>query len=72
MTRMTIDLFQDRLSHAQRQELITCILEALVPADEEMPAGPTWLRIDVVRSGDWGEKAFTAAGFFALAFGKAV
>ncbi|HVY88513.1 MAG TPA: hypothetical protein VG942_06565 [Hyphomonadaceae bacterium] len=70
--RMTIDIIKNDLSPAEKRELVRQITEFLLEEMGRPGNGPTWVRFDEVHTADWGEPVYAAAGFHALAAGRAV
>ena len=68
MPLVDIELIEGVFDHAQKQEMIQKVTDAMVEVEGEAMRGVTWVRVREVASGQWaiGGKALTAADVKAL------
>ena len=68
MPLVDIELIEGVFDHAQKQEMIQKVTDAMVEVEGEAMRGVTWVRVREVASGQWaiGGKALTASDVKAL------
>ncbi len=68
MPLVDIQLIAGVFDHAQKQQMIRKVTDAMIEVEGEAMRGVTWVRVHEVASGEWaiGGKALTAADVKAL------
>ena len=68
MPLVDIHLIEGVFDHAQKQQMIRKVTDAMIEVEGEAMRGVTWVRVHEVASGEWaiGGKALTAADVKAL------
>jgi len=68
MPLVDIELIEGVFDHAQKQEMIRKVTDAMIAVEGEAMRAVTWVRVREVASGEWaiGGKSLTAANVKAL------
>ena len=68
MPLVDIELIEGVFDHAQKQEMIRKVTDAMIAVEGEAMRGVTWVRVREVASGEWaiGGKSLTAPDVKAL------
>ena len=72
MPMVEVHLIENVFSPAQKKEMITKLTDAMVAIEGENMRGVTWVKIHVVKSGEWavGGQPLTTEAVKELAAGK--